>query len=43
VIAVRVRDELLRAERRLSLTGWRLGQLATDLSEVIAGPTAEQR
>ena len=38
VIAVRVRDELLAAERKLSLTGWRLGHLATDLSEGIVGP-----
>ena len=35
VIALRVRDELLAAQRKLSLTSWRLGQLAADLRDVL--------
>jgi len=35
VIALRVRDELLAAQRKLSLSSWRLGQLATDLRDVL--------
>ena len=35
VIALRMRDELLVTQRKLSLTSWRLGQLATDLREVL--------
>ena len=33
-ISIRIRDELLAAERRVSLLGWRMGQLATDLRAV---------
>ncbi len=33
-ISIRIRDELLAAERRVSLLGWRMGQLATDLRTV---------
>ncbi len=35
VIALHVRDDLLAAQRKLSLTSWRLGQLATDLRDVL--------